>query len=302
VSVALSSRAAFLAALDGASTIALGSYSLRAEGTVARALGRAAARGATVFVALEGLPFGPGGSSELARTNRRTAAELRAHGVRVRLAGAGDERLHLKASVVDGTAFFDDRNWPDGGNDTIVAVTDGAQAAAAAAAIAGRPSTSGALATEKEPALQLEADAIRLGGGNRVDMETESFGGCSVSKALRERAAGGAQTRLIVSVEAYRHGTPRERAELARLATEGVEIRLGRADQKLCVVGDRGWVGSANASYSPVPMLDWGLQTGDGGVLAGLAASFARDWAAARPLHAPGPRPPFSGGSQDATG
>lgn len=302
MSVALTSRAAFLAALDRASTVALGTYSLRADGKVARALERAAERGAKVSVALEGLPYGPGRSSELARANGRAAAELELHGVRVRLAGAGDERLHLKAAVVDGAAFLDDRNWPDGGNDTIVAVTGGAEVAAIAAALAGRPATSGSLATEKGRALQLEAEAIERGRGDRVDIETESFGGCSVSKALRARAAAGAQTRLIVSADAYARGTSRERAELARLATEGVEIRLGHADQKLCVAGDRGWVGSANASYSPAPMLDWGFETGEPDVLAGLAAAFARDWTAARPLRTNGAPVTFSAGSQDATG
>jgi hypothetical protein len=285
--VGLAAHSTFVRALDGASSIVFGSYSLASHGSVARALERAGGRGAAVSVTLEGEPFPGADGDALSRANQSVARDLREHGVRVRLAGPADERFHLKAATVDGKAYLDDRNWPDDGGDTIVATSAPSGVAAVASALEGHPASNGALATEKAPALRLEADAIANASGERIDVETESFGGCAVTAALRARATAGTHVRLIISAVAYARSTPREHSEVAHLAAAGIAIRLGRSAEKLCIGGDRGWVGSANASYSPGPMFDWGLPTHDRAVLDGLARSFARDWQRARPLEPP---------------
>ncbi|MGH7749586.1 MAG: hypothetical protein ACREQ5_33195, partial [Candidatus Dormibacteria bacterium] len=75
----------------------------------------------------------------------------------------------------------------------------------------------------------------------------------------------------------------RERSALARLAADGVDVRVGDNDEKLCIGGDRAWVGSANASYA-ADTRDWGFSTRMPAVVAGLEAAFARNWAASRSL------------------
>ncbi|MBD5657503.1 MAG: hypothetical protein IAI50_20335 [Candidatus Eremiobacteraeota bacterium] len=283
MSVGLSTHDAFVRALDRASSIELCSYMLAAGNEVMQALERAADRGAKVSVALEGSPHPDTSGSGLARANRRAADEMRGHGIAVRLAGETDEHLHAKAAIVDGVAFLDDRNWPGDGADTIVVTTERTDVAAIASAIAGRPASAASLATEKVAALRLEADAIVGARGDRIDVESESFGGCSVSKALRDRAASGTPVRLLLSAAAFDRATARERSEIAHLSAAGVEVRFGRSDEKLCVAGDRGWVGSANATYSPNPTLEWGMATTDDCVLASLERSFEREWIRARP-------------------
>jgi hypothetical protein len=151
------------------------------------------------------------------------------------------------------------------------------------AALAGRGSSGERFATEKRAALRLEAGAIANGSGDRVAVESEAFGFSAVSKALRARALGGAHVRLLVSELEYRAGGTQERSALAQLAAAGVSVRVGRSDEKLCIAGDRGWVGSANATY-PEPMLDWGAATRSKPALAALRAAFERNWDAARPV------------------
>lgn len=276
------SHASFAAALGSARSIALSAYTLAANGATARALERAAERGARVHVVLEGAPAG-GPAADVARANRDVAADLRRHGVAVRLAAARDERVHLKAAVIDGAAYFDDRNWP-AGSDTIVRVAGRAAGAAVCAALSGRPQSTRGLALEKAAAVRLEATAVCEGCGDRIDLETEAFGASAVSQALRARAAAGAHVRLLVSARAFAGATPAERSELRRVASAGVDIRLGGSGEKACVAGDRGWLGSANADIAPVPMLDWGVALHRGPLLQHLSRAFERDWRAARPF------------------
>lgn len=274
---------ALLAAFGRARTIALGAYTLAPEGSVARALESAAERGARVAVTLDGAPAGDR-SGGVARANRAAAATLRAHGVSVRLAGPSESRLHLKAALVDGACFLDDRNWPGDARDTILETSARGVRAAVAGALAGHPSAGRDFATEKSRALALEAATVRGARGDRIDVETETFGASALSRALRVRARHGARVRLIVSAEAFAHATSAERTAVRRLADAGVRVRLGGAGEKLCVAGDRGWAGSANADVAPGPMLDWGARTRDRALLGAFARSFARDWREASPL------------------
>ncbi|MBD5635106.1 MAG: hypothetical protein IAI49_11570 [Candidatus Eremiobacteraeota bacterium] len=282
VAETLATPADFLGAIAGAREIAVSAYMLEPEGDVARALEAASDRGASVSVTLERFADRPA-SDGLRRLSERCAAGLRAHGVDVRLGVPSGDVVHLKAAAVDGIAFLDDRNWASAG-ETIVATSRPDDVALVRDAIAGRTGATERLATEKAAALRLETDAIR-GGGDRIDVESESFGACAVSQELRARAAAGAHVRLLVNGRLARSkGARRERALLHRLAKAGVKIRTTGADEKLCIAGDRGWVGSANATFDVTPMTDWGLAVGAGAVLDALESTFEREWIAARPF------------------
>ncbi len=264
-----------------ASRIALSAYTLEPRGEMVRALDAAADRGARVAVTLEGFA-GRSDARDLRRVALQNARDLRAHGVCVRLGTDTGAEVHLKAAVVDGTAFLDDRNWAARG-ETIVATTDAAEVAAVGDAIVGRSRDAGSLATDKRSALEREAETIRR-GGDHVDLETESFGPGIVATALRERAVDGAHVRVLVNEHIASERRARaERALLRALAHAGAEVRVSAASEKLCVAGERGWVGSANATSAGVPMTDWGRTVDDPSLLGTLATTFERNWIAARP-------------------
>jgi phosphatidylserine/phosphatidylglycerophosphate/cardiolipin synthase-like enzyme len=281
VAPALVAHSDFLGALAGARDVALSAYVLAPGGTVCRALESAAEGGASVTVTLEAFADRPA-TDTLRRLAGITERALEAHGVRVR-AGVGGETCHLKAAVLDGIAYLDDRNWTTTG-ETLVATSDPEQVAAIRSAIdGGLPAAHGDLALEKAAALELEAAAIRTGTGDHIDLASESFGWSEVAKALRERAQGGAHVRLLVNgkIAASPHADS-ERAILHRLAAQGVEVRLTPATEKLCTAGDRGWVGSANATFEFAPTTDWGLAVHDAPTLDALAKTFDREWSTAR--------------------
>lgn len=283
MSLALSSRDAFAQALDGARDVALCAYTLAPGGAVARALERAAARGARVCVRLESRPAF--GRDAPAGDTAGVAADLRAHGVAVSTSAPDDPPAHLKAAVVDGRAFLDDRNWATSGHETIVSDDDPADVAAVRGAIAGQPPVTSGLALEKRAALAREVEAIASAPGDRIDVASESFGPSLVSAALAARARAGTHVRLEVTARALKEDlSGRERAVLGRLAAAGVEVRAVAGDEKFCLAGDRAWLGSANATWSPGAMSDWGVTTREPAIEADLAATFARAWAAGTPL------------------
>jgi phosphatidylserine/phosphatidylglycerophosphate/cardiolipin synthase-like enzyme len=284
MSEAIVAQTGLLAAFRQAASIVLSAYVLEPEAAVTQALEGAADRGARVSVRLEGAPYaGRQPSSDLAERNRRVAAELRAHGGAVHLTTQDDLPVHMKAAVVDGVVYLDDRNWPADGLDTVVATSDADDVAAVTSALGGEPAADGHLATEKRAALRLEARAISAAGGDRIDVESESFGYSAVSKALYDRAGRGAHVRLLVAKREFDEGGATERAALRRLAGVGVEVRVVANDEKLCSAGDRGWIGSANATYEPAAMLDWGMETRRSALLHGIAAAFERNWAGSQP-------------------
>jgi phosphatidylserine/phosphatidylglycerophosphate/cardiolipin synthase-like enzyme len=285
VSFAPASVAGFERALAGAASVSLSAYVLARGNPVVRALESAADRGAQVHVVLDGAPVGSSrrGDGGIARTNAATAADLRRHGVDVRVTDAAAPAQHLKAAVVDGRAYLDDRNWTP--TDDLVETSDARDVAGVAAAIDGRPASTEHLALTKAEAIAREAQQIARASGDTIDCASESFGASVVSVALARRAAAGAHVRLVVSDRALRHASPNERHALAKLAAAGVEIRAGASTDKLCISGGEAWLGSANPTFSPPPpMLDWGLSTTDPALVSRAAATFARDWCAARPL------------------
>lgn len=299
--------AAVFNAFAQARSIALSAYTLAPGGAATRALEAAADRGAAVSVTLENFaavrqpdsragpdgrrePVGPWepegrwGSDDLRRDTARVAAELRRHGVAVKLGVPSGTEVHIKAAVADETAFLADRNWTSTG-ETVLATTQPDDVAAVRAAIDGRFSTTADLATEKRAALALEVETIRNGTGDRVDLESESFGAGSVCAALRRRAEAGAHVRLLVSGRiAYASGATTERAVLRGLVASGIEIRTTEANEKLCVAGAAGWVGSANATYEYAPTSDWGYQFRNSPAIASLESAFEHSWKTARPF------------------
>ena len=284
MSEAIVAQPGLLAAFRRAASIALSAYVLEPDAAVTKALEDAGDRGARVSVRLEGSPYaGREPSGDLAERNGRGVAELRAHGVAVHLTTAGDLPVHMKAALVDGVAYLDDRNWPADGLDTIVATSDADDVAAVTSALRGDPAADGHLAGEKRAALRLEAQTISAARGDQIDVESESFGYSAVSKALYERARRGAHVRLLVAKREFDEGGATERAALRRLAGVGVEVRVVANDEKLCSAGDRGWIGSANATYEPAAMLDWGMETRRPALLRGIEAAFERNWACSRP-------------------
>jgi len=260
-------------------------------GEVRTALAAAARHGATVRVRLEGRPFrDPHGT--LRAANESAVAALRAAGADAALAGDAGAALHMKAAVVDGVAWLDDRNWVGGPRATLIRDDDPADVAVVRAALDGRPARDDRLATTKADAQSLELQAIHEARGS-LAVATESFGAGAISHALLERARNGQPTRLLVGGrEAGGAAGRRERSVLAHLAAAGVEVRVGiraRGDvaEKLAVGAGVGWVGSANATYAGGPFgaeRDWGLLSREPAAVDGLRAAFERDWSAGRPL------------------
>jgi hypothetical protein len=276
-----------LRALHGASSVDLAAYELRRDSDLVRALAGAADDGAHIRVRVDGRPYGPAGKA-IAQATQSAAVELRRHGVIVDV--VSDHSAHLKAAVVDGRAYLDDRNWTTSGHDTVLTTTDSSDVALVRDAIDGRPGFNDHLATSKQRALDLETDLIGSGTGDRIDVESESlgtFGGPYVQ--LKARATAGAHVRLIVSDNELRSAYGKqERSALRALAHVGVEIRVGGSrsgvgNEKLCVAGDAAWAGSANASFGHKCDADWGLRTKDGAVVGALQSRFEANWSASRP-------------------
>ena len=243
--VGMVSTAALAAAVRGARSVSVGAYILH-SGPLFDALEHAGDGGAQVRVRL-GVPFHDA-KGVMARENERVVAELRRHGVDAAVVKGG--LFHLKAAVVDGRAYLDDRNWNVHG-DTVVADGRPADVAAVRAALDGVAGASApGLATEKAGALALERDVIDR-SQRGVDVQTETLGFGPMTRALRD-AAQHEHVRLIVSPDEA-HGA-RERRALTELARDGVDVRIGArgaGNEKLCASEGAAWVGSADAWRSP---------------------------------------------------
>src|SRR5476651_2639868 len=135
--IVLDTASGFVQTLAHAKQIALTAYTLR-EGRVLDALEAAARGGAAVSVRLERDPLDDAAAT-LHSANAASIAALRAAGASAEVTKPGEPVLHLKAAVVDGVAWLDDRNWASGGAERILRDTDPDDAAAVAAAVAGGP-------------------------------------------------------------------------------------------------------------------------------------------------------------------
>jgi len=293
VSISLASIPAFVAACAHTRSIDVTAYTLR-PGLVEDALIAAARGGARVCVRLERDPLDDSAGS-LHAANAATIAALRAAGADAATTAPGEPVLHLKAALVDGVAWLDDRNWAGDAHETLVRDSDPDDVAAVAAGIRGERGADPHLRTDKGGAVALEARVIAGAGTEPLAVESESFGSGAIYDALLHRAQAGLPTRLLVAGrEASGPGASgeTERRRLARLAALGVQVRTGDAkgldfDEKFAVGAHAAWVGSANATYAygvAGKQRDWGMTTRQPVLIDDLRAAFEGNWRAAIPL------------------
>jgi len=271
----LTSGATFVAALRRSNDIRLCAYTL-SPGRVLDALVEAAERGARVCVRLAADPYGGDG---IVRSNLAAIARLVDAGADA--ASASGSRLHLKAAIVDDVAYFDDRNWPSRGNDTVVRDDAVRDVSAVRAVFAGcRPPPDARVALEKRAALAREVLVIdQARRGESIIVSTESFGaGNGVYAALGRAARRGAHVRVLVNAAIAREN-PAERRAIAALQREGISIRAGSSSEKFAVTGGRVWVGSANATVDVARQLDWGVALSDPRVACRERRAFEMRWA-----------------------
>ncbi len=285
--ISLVATADLLRAVGQAREVTVTAYTL-SRGPVFDALAAACRRGARVRLRVEDRPFGdPFGG--IRHANRSAVAVLARAGADARMVDATDADgppVHMKAAIVDGVAYLDDRNWTQAG-DTIVRDDSPQDVRALRSAIAGAaPRSERSFWTRKADAVA--GEAALLHGASRarcVDVQSEAFGtGGSTYAALKALAASGVRCRLIVSARDLK---PQALHGLQLLARAGVGIRVGRSTEKMAVVdGHRAWVGSANAtsSYFHGDQLDWGLRTNRASIARALELRFEAAWATGKPL------------------
>jgi phosphatidylserine/phosphatidylglycerophosphate/cardiolipin synthase-like enzyme len=286
----LSSTGALVAALRDARDVSVMAYLLPA-GHVLEGLVAAAQAGAHVRVHLEGAIYKDGGG--IGAVNRRAIAQLRAAGADVQLmhdgTDAADAMAHAKVAIVDGALFLDDRNFPDGGADTIVRDDFARDVQIARDALDGREDRpTPFFAFAKREALASEARLLHeVRRGDNLIVESESFGaGNRVYTAIDDAARSGAHVRLLVNRRDLVTNA-REHAALARLAADGVAVRVCDGDEKFAVVRDaRGWLGSANATaaFDHPDALDWGVRTDAPAIVTHLRDVFDQRWQRASAL------------------
>jgi phosphatidylserine/phosphatidylglycerophosphate/cardiolipin synthase-like enzyme len=246
-------------AIDRAKSVKLDAYVL-GRGTVFHALERAADRGADVSV---DLCVDPAGKDDAKKWPAEIAKELREHGVRVVTDPPyGSGSTHAKVAVIDNRAFYDDRNWRSSGGSDAILSTDIDEAL---------PLRSKAQVIAEEAAL------IRSGDGHQILVSTESFGPGPIARALLERAQHGDDVRLIYNPTETIRGQDNT---LATLHDAGVRIEESNENHKFACVGDRVWVGSANATVTGGDTgvgLEWGTEV-DGATAAKLNAQAEQIW------------------------
>jgi len=257
--LSLASLSDVVAAIGSARSIAFSAYMLH-PGSVFDALDAAARRGASVDVRVEASPYRAG---SLARLNARMVERLRRDGAD---AGVADG-VHTKSLVADGVAYLDDSNWLERGGDTILRDPDPRDPA---------------VATTKGAALASELRLIEgAGSGDAIDVETESFGNGPISGALERAARRGAHVRLLVAKRELRRNA-REAATIANLERVGIAVRVTDATEKLVVVADASWIGSANATYGAFDQSDWGAVSGVPPIRLHCEQAFCERWDASR--------------------
>jgi hypothetical protein len=287
VALTISSVPDVLARIRSARDVSVGTYFLQ-RGALTDALADAARHGAHVSVSAQADPYGGARGDTRPQQNVAIAAELRKAGASVTLFESAQKRFHLKAAVCDGVTYLDDRNWTASGRDLVVADDDPCDAAHVREALAGEGADRGAVATDKATALQREADLLARSPKTAAVVETEHIGAGVLSHALREHAALGAPTTLIVA--RAKRGA-KETKLIAGLRRDGVKVLEHGSNEKLALAGATAWIGSANATSSywpdqhgrPHPAgdeLEWGVVTRSPQLVDAVRAALARDAAA----------------------
>src|SRR5579863_5867471 len=253
-----------LGAMDRAKRITAEAYTLSEP--MLDALEAAAERGACVSVALACTPYGSS-KDRLAAWNARSVARLRAHHVAAELR----DTVHAKELCVDGTFYFDERNWR---RDDLV--------------IRAAPNEATAIPSTKSGALAAEARLLEAARTGDVIVETESFGSKNtVYDSLKRLALDGRSPRLLVNQRVL-NGNRRERCLLEHLVREGVRVRICRDSSKLAATASGAWLGSANASptFAGDEMTDWGVATADRAIARSVRARLESDWIGAKEFRA----------------
>ena len=287
--VTLSDRPAFLDACDHARSVTLSAYVLPQR--VADRLARAARHGVAVTVKVAARPFAdsPQELHALEAQNRHAVATIERAGGHGMLLPQS-KPLHMKAAVLDGSvAYLDDRNWADGGSQTILRDDDPQDVAVVASALDGTAEHNDHLATLKPDSAALESaliDAARA----PLAVESESFGFGPVHDALLRAGQRGVAVRLLVAdreVQAALVKPSREFKAIRDLEGAGVEVRVASSDEKMAFTDKVGWVGSTNATSTDrlsARQLDWGMRTRDPRILEALRTTFATTWNASTPF------------------
>lgn len=262
--------------INSASTVTASAYTLSPHGKVARALARAAQRGARVSLVLNGHAIG--GAD---RDNDADAATFNSEGIRTQLSS---EALHMKAIVVNGTDIYvSDRNWTSSSRSLILQLPTYTRFTVERA-ILGRSGSVGAFTTRKADSLTNELTLIAHRSSHRLLVETESFGDGPIAKTLKARAQMGDDVTLVIARFEYDQ-TLHEQEVVADLVRAGVHVYAGDSDQKIAVDGPAVYAGSSNLTQGLPDQIDWGFVCVDQDLAATLGQSVQSDAAAATEIH-----------------
>ncbi|PZR59487.1 MAG: hypothetical protein DLM50_01270 [Candidatus Meridianibacter frigidus] len=189
----------------------------------------------------------------------------------------------MKAAVVDGALYLDERNWPDDGADTIVKDSQPRDVAAALGVVANGAHEPAALATQKRTALRAETELLyeALAAHAPVSIPSQSFYFGPVYAAITKLRAANVSVRILV---ATRDATARELPALKRLRDRGVDMRVTQSDEKMVFSGHASWISSANATAGLEDTIDWGLRSRDARFTQTLRQCFEENWTRARPF------------------
>jgi hypothetical protein len=203
-----------------------------------------------------------------------------------------DQPLHMKLAYVGngsgGVPYLLDENF--GASASVLRIDDPSDRDLIAQTLRGQPGSNGVLATRKDQALTLEAQAMDHSHGT-LGLETESFGINNPVFDALVRAINQHRSilLLVASCEAQ---NSRERRLLDQLrVVPGVEVRTGESNAKIMLGGDdTAWFGSTNASSIEAEyagQVDWGRLITDRAMRVELARRFISNWkAAAEPRYA----------------
>ena len=276
--VSITDMRTLVAAVERSAAVTVSSYVLPPGSALARALVRAAKNGSDVVLVLDSETIGAGARRSVADTVRSLGSE----GVKIRMSSGP---LHLKAALIDRrVVYLSDRNFtstraiivssndPDDYNAVLDAMYHGPRAGSAR------------LRVYKKDSLALEASIIANGSGP-VAVEPESMSAGNAAYYALVRRARRSHVRLIVSADELEDGHhQREQHEVAEMQRDGIDVRVGRSNEKILVESDGGFVGSSNLSGGSAAVqaqADWGMAVTPGPVLDSLRQHFEDDWTVA---------------------
>ncbi len=281
-------RAPILAELDAARrSIDLEIYLLSDE-EILQALERAQARGVTVRVIMEEHTFGGAGGEE------QVFARLEEAGIAVRWSNPAFRLSHIKTFVIDAeVAIIMNQNLTKtsfSGNREFGAITTRSMEVAQAAAIfeadwrrTAEP-PDGPLVVSPTTSRRTLLNLIE-GATTSIDIYAEVVRDEEIVASLEQAASSGVAVRLIVSNDSEENDRGRE--ERARLAAEGVEVRIARGlyihAKMVLVDGNRAFVGSQNFTTASLDLnRELGILLDDQANTARLTRTFNADFSAGR--------------------